>query len=77
MSDLQFDTGQNEFGRPPEQASSFDLSGKLIQWGLVSNKQEASYVLIAVAVLALIGAYFLYSSLSGGTEVPSEPYYGY
>lgn len=76
MSDLQFDTGQNEFGPPRVEKSGMDISGKLVEWGLVSNRQEASYVLIAIAVLALIAAYFLYSSLSGGSDVPTVPNYG-
>lgn len=70
MSDLQFDDSQSEFARPPEQPSGFDLSGKLVEWGLVSNRQEATYVLIAIGVLAVIVAFFVFRVGGGGSDAP-------
>ncbi len=75
MSDLQFDSLQNEFGRPPQEKPGFDLSGMLVRWGLVSSRQEATYVLIVIGILALVGAYVLYGALSGGSNVPTTPIY--
>lgn len=62
MSDLQFNTGTDDFARPAAPASSFDLAGKLVEWGFVSSRQEASYVLIAVVVLILLGSIFFFRS---------------
>jgi hypothetical protein len=62
MADLQFDNQGNEFGRPPVGQPGMDFTGKLISWGFVSSRKEAEYVLIAVAVLCLIAAYFVYQS---------------
>lgn len=70
MTDLQFDTQSNEFGRPPAQQSGFDLSGKLVAWGLVSSRDEATYVLLAIGVLALGAAVFIFMSSSGSTPPP-------
>mgnify|MGYP003394611279 CR=1 FL=1 len=71
MSDIQFETGQNEFSRPPTESGGFDIAGKLVAWGLVSNRQEATYVLIALGVLALILAFFLIRS--SGSDLPAPP----
>ncbi len=76
MSDMQFNTEQqNEFGRPPEVSSGTDWTAKIISWGLASNRQQAEYVMIGIAVLALVLAFFLYRGLSGGSSVPTEPVY--
>lgn len=61
MSDLQYDSSQNEFGRPPVQEKGVDITGKIVQWGLASNRQQAEYVLIGVGVVALIVTYFVYT----------------
>jgi len=62
MSDVQFDQdGSNEFGTPPS-SSGTDLTGKLIQWGIVSNRQQAEYVMIGLAVAVVIIAFFVYRS---------------
>lgn len=74
MSDMQFNTDETaEFGRPPEQKQGFDLSGKLIQWGLVADRQQASYVLIGIAGLALVAALFFMFSGGGGDAPPLLP----
>jgi len=70
MSDLQFENQNNEFGRPPEEAAGFDLSGKLISWGIVNNRKEAEYALMAMAVFALVVAVYFFFSSSGSTPPP-------
>jgi hypothetical protein len=70
MTDLQFDNQTNEFGRPPEASNGFDITGKLINWGFVSNRKEAEYVLIGVAVVALLAAFFFYKSSAGSLPPP-------
>ncbi|MDO8576521.1 MAG: hypothetical protein Q7R90_04375 [bacterium] len=63
MGDLRFDSDQqDEFSRPAGQASGGDLTGKLIAWGVVSNRQQAEYVMIGLAVLIAIIAFFVYRS---------------
>lgn len=54
----------------PEQKAGFDLSGMLVSWGLVSSRQEATYVLIAIGALALIAAFFIYQASAGSTPPP-------
>ena len=61
----------NEFGRPRKE-SGFDLTGSLVRAGLVSSRDEAQYVLIAIAVLAVVGAGFFFFR-SGGSSVPTQP----
>ena len=74
MSDIRFETDQaNEFGRPPE-PQGFDLSGSLIKAGLVSTREEAQYVLLAVAVLVfLMAGYFFFSGGSSSAVPPLPP----
>jgi hypothetical protein len=64
MSDMQFDTSNEEFGRPPA-IQRGDFADKLVGWGLVGDRQIAIYTLIGVGVLALLGAFLL---LSGGSS---------
>ena len=71
MSDLRFDTGDNEFASTRDTSSGFDLAGKLVEWGLVSDRQQATYVLIGTGVLALIIAFFLFRS--SGSDLPPPP----
>lgn len=72
---VQFDTPGNEFGRPP-QASGSDMTDTLIKWGLVGSKQEAEYVLIGVAVLAIVASFLVYPMLSGSSDEQVGPNYG-
>ncbi|MFA7309944.1 MAG: hypothetical protein WC050_03500 [Candidatus Paceibacterota bacterium] len=74
MTDLQFENQTNEFGRPPEASSGTDITGKIVQWGLASNREQAQYVLIAVAIAALIIAFFVYSRSSGSGAVEQSPF---
>lgn len=68
MSDLRFDTPDNEFGRPPTREQSFDLAGKLVEWGMVGSREQATYVLIGAAALAIVAAFFFLGS--GGSDAP-------
>ena len=62
MGDVQFDQDNaNEFGAPPTSAGT-GMTARLIKWGFVSTEAEAQYVLIAVAVVALVLAFFLLKS---------------
>jgi hypothetical protein len=71
MTDLQFDNTENEFGRPPVASAGFDITGKLVGWGLVSTRQQAEYVLIGLGVLVLIIAFFVYHGT--GSSLPPPP----
>ncbi|OGG51079.1 hypothetical protein A3C18_03710 [Candidatus Kaiserbacteria bacterium RIFCSPHIGHO2_02_FULL_54_11b] len=71
MADMQFQTdNQNEFGRPPA-SQGFDLTGMLMKWGVASSRQQAEYVLIGIAVLAIVVGVFFYLSGSSGSPIPS------
>ena len=72
---IKFDTPADEFGRPPQQSMGADITGKLIKWGFVATRQEAQYVLIGVAIVALVLAYVLYGRLGGSSNVPTTPVY--
>jgi len=66
MGDLRFDSDQeDEFKRPESPAQGGDLTGKLIAWGLVSNRQQAEYLMMGLAVLITIVAFFVYRSANG------------
>ena len=70
---VQFENQGEEFGRPPQASSGFDLTGKLVQWGLVSNATEAQYALIGLAVIALLIAGFFLFGFGGGSNIPPPP----
>ena len=38
-----------------------DFTGKLIAWGLASNRQQAEYLMIGAALAVLVIAYLVYS----------------
>ncbi len=62
MNDMQFQSDdQNEFGSPPSRSGT-DLTGKLVTWGIVSSRQQAEYVMIGLAVLVALLAFFVYRS---------------
>lgn len=63
MGDLRFDSEGDEFTRRSD--SGTDFTGKLITWGFVSNRQEAEYVMIALAIGISLLAYFVYRSSTG------------
>jgi hypothetical protein len=60
MDEVRFEDQGEEFGRPPER-KSFDLTAKIIQWGLASNRQQAEYILMAIGVGALVLALVVYA----------------
>jgi hypothetical protein len=72
MSDVRFENQGQEFGRPPVE-SGFDITGKLVSWGLVSSRAEAQYVMIGIIVLAFAGAAFFFFSLGGSGAPPPPP----
>jgi hypothetical protein len=72
-SGVRFNEG-DDYGAPPQRSEGFDLTGKLVSWGLVSSREQAQYVLIAVAVIAvLVAGYFFMGSISGGSVPPPPP----
>ena len=70
---MQFENQGDEFGTPPQQSAGFDLTGKLVEWGLVSSTSEAQYVLIGVAVVALLAAAYFLFGFGGGSSLPPPP----
>ena len=62
MGDLRFDSEGDEFARPASENSKSDLTGMFITWGLVSNRQQAEYLMIALAILIAVIAFFVYRS---------------
>lgn len=68
MSDIRFDTPENEFGRPPQREQGGDFADKFVTWGLVSSREQAMYILIGIAVVALIAAFFFIRG--GGSDAP-------
>ncbi len=71
-NDVSFENQGEEFGSPPR-SGGFSLSGLLVKWGLVSSRQEAQYVLLAIGVLAFVIAVYFFVSLSGGDTLPPPP----
>ena len=77
MSEMRFQEDQaNEFGRPPVASGGFDISGKLITWGIASSRQQAEYILIAIGGIIFVIAVFVFMSNSGSSDVPTTPNWG-
>jgi hypothetical protein len=72
-NNIQFNTPGSEFQPPAPRPQQYDISAKLIGWGLVKTRQEAEYVLIAAGVVALLMAFFLFRGASQ-PSVPPPPY---
>ena len=71
---VQFSSEGDDYGAAPQRSEGFDLTGKLVNWGLVSSREEAQYVLIAVAVIAiLVAGYLVIHSLGGNSAPPPIP----
>ncbi|HEY4488844.1 MAG TPA: hypothetical protein VJB97_04990 [Candidatus Paceibacterota bacterium] len=69
MGEMQFESDQeNEFGAPPVRNQT-DLTGKLIAWGLASNRQQAQYLMIGAFFVILIVAIWIYAT--SGSEAPA------
>ena len=64
----------NEFGRPPSASGGFDITGKLVEWGLVSSRDEAQYVLIGIGVVVLLVAVFIFWKSGGSGELQPPRY---
>ena len=74
MSDVQFQSDQqDEFGRPPAWQDS-GITGKIVSWGLAKDRKQAEYVLIGILVLIIIAAIWIYST-SGSEPPPLLPEY--
>jgi len=72
--EVRFENQGEEFGAPPQASAGFDLTGKMIQWGLVSSRQEAEYALGGTAVVALlIAIYFFWSGFASEAPPPPPP----
>ena len=60
MSDVQFQSDQqDEFGRPPAWQDS-GITGKLVSWGLAKDRKQAEYVLIGVLVAVVLISIYVY-----------------
>ena len=75
MGDLQFDDQTNEFGAPQRESAGSDITGKVVQWGLASNRQQAEYVLAGVALAIIDASFFLYKIIAGGEKLPPPQTY--
>lgn len=71
-SQVQFENQGQEFGKPPVESGP-DFTSKLVSWGLVSSRQEAQYVMIGIAVLAIVVAVFFFARSAGGNAPPPPP----
>lgn len=71
-SGVRFDVENEDFGRPPQRDAGFDMTGKLVEWGIVETVEQAQYVLVGVGifVLLLAGYFFMHS---GGAVPPPPP----
>lgn len=74
---IQFDTPGDDFSRPTQAvgSSGTDLTSRLISWGLAKDRQQAQYVMLAIAACAIILAFFVYkwSSPSAPAVLPTVP----
>lgn len=76
MSDVRFENQGEEYGAPPQESSGFDLTGTMVQWGLVPSRTEAQYVLIGIAIVAFfVAVFFLFTSIGGHSTPPLPPAY--
>jgi len=73
MNEIQFEDKQDEFGAPPQMNQGTDFTGKLIGWGLASNRQQAEYLMIGLAVVIIIISFFVYRWGSSPGQVGLPP----
>jgi hypothetical protein len=69
MSDVQYDSGGEEFARPfqtPEQKASWTDS--LVAKGFVRDRAHAEYVLIGVCIVAIVVAFLFFRFTGGALE---------
>lgn len=71
MSDIRFESPDDEFGPHSRQGGGLDIGAMLIRWGVASDRRKAEYILIGIAVSALVLGFFVYrvSLTSGATRV--------
>ena len=70
---MKFEEQADEFGRPPQQSAGADLTGKIVAWGLASNRQQAEYILLGIGIAAfLLALYFIFSGGSGSDPSPVD-----
>jgi len=69
--DLQFEDPLSDYKRnaTPREAG-FDITGLVVRLGLAKSRKQASYILLAAAVLALILAFVFWPRSSQDIELP-------
>ncbi len=68
MADIQFE-GEQEFARPAVTRESGGLIALVQKWGFAKDNHQAEYVLLGIAVVAVIAAIFVFS-MSGSSAPP-------
>jgi hypothetical protein len=61
MSEVSFEDRGDTFSRLPKFLETFDLGALLIKWRIASTQQQAQYILIGVALVAIVLAFFIYN----------------
>lgn len=59
MADIQFDTEQEYARQSAQQSEPSGLTGLVQKWGLAKDNQQASYVLLGIAIAATITAIYI------------------
>ncbi len=73
MTDIQFDT-ENEFARPAAQsAGPKGLTKLVMKWGLAKDEKTAQYVLLGIAIVAILITLWLLFGQGGGSSAPVIP----
>jgi hypothetical protein len=73
MADIRFESDTDFDVRRLQQKSRFDLIGMVVRTGFAKNRQQASYVLLGVAVVAAIIAFVFWPSGRGDAPPPPNP----
>jgi len=65
MSDVQYENqGWMQQSKQPEKKT--DFTDRLVKWGVASDRKQASYILLGVALMALlIAIFFMWGILFG------------
>lgn len=70
MEDVQYNAEAETIAPVREQLSQapkFDLTERLLQLGIVADRKQAEYVLVAVVIVATIVTFFAYRGAVGGS----------
>ena len=70
MNDIQFENQGEEYGPPPKRFAGFDMTALLLKWRVVSSRHNAEYVLMGVALVAVVLALFFFFH---AVSAPSQP----